>query len=111
MPYSNELEYQNLLKRHMDRGRLLTQVNSQVQGKFYAKKIEETKRIFTRYCYDAKNRQYGASISQGYNSEFGQGNVGLQHLHGRLNTADPAASPRAKFKANAGSQNNVTSKS
>ena len=98
MPYSNEQDYQNLLTRHLDRGRLLTQVNSQVQGKVYAKKIEDTKRIFNRYCYDPKNRQYGMTISQGYNSEFGQGNIGIKHLSGRLNTADPSASsPRVKL--------------
>jgi len=39
MPYSNENEYQVLLKRHLDKGRLLSAVTMKTQGRFYGKKI------------------------------------------------------------------------
>ena len=117
MPYSNEQDYQILLKRHLDKGRLLSNVNEKVLGKKYSQKIESSKRIFSSYCINPKNKKYSALINQGYNSDFGKGNVGIEYLQARLNstisrTAAPssAVSPKAiqTLPTEADSRNSMT---
>jgi hypothetical protein len=49
-------------------------------------KLEKTKKILSTVCCDSKNRQYSSLISQGYNSDFGQGNLGVSYLQARLNS-------------------------
>ena len=56
-----------------------------VQGVFYSRKFEDTKRVLNTYAVHDKNKKYTSLVNKGYNSTFGKANIAPSFLQGRLN--------------------------
>ena len=64
MPYQNQLEYQKLLKRHIDKGQMLQTFDfPATQGKMLNKKSEQTQQVLESYGTIPSNQRYGKRIN------------------------------------------------